>query len=178
MPGSLRVDNLHELHDVYRQFFAWQYISRVSTRIWSSRWNGGSFHCHLHVLKHCMWGSTVLSWQLTKCCKKARQGRAMPGTQVSQRLIYLIKIASLEPRPFSCRELLQDFWHLRKSSCSSVQGVVAITLKLFGKDLEAVLEGPRVQGRKAQIPDFAQKLITFGISAVQTAMTNSKQWSI
>lgn len=99
----------------------------------------------------------------------------MPGTQVSRCLIYLIKIASLEPRPFSCGELLQDFWRLRKSSCSSVQGVVVITLKLFGKDLEAVLEGPRVKGRKAQIPDFAQKLITFGISAVQTAMTNSKQ---
>lgn len=62
MMGCLWVDNVHRLHNIYGEFFAWQFLSRERALkpggIGSIK---GSFYCQLQILKHFMWGFTTLS---------------------------------------------------------------------------------------------------------------------
>lgn len=39
MMGFLWVGNVHRLHNIYGEFFAWQFLSRESTQTWRNRLN-------------------------------------------------------------------------------------------------------------------------------------------
>lgn len=105
---------------------------------------------YLQILKHFVWGFTIPGWQCMKCWKKARQGGAVFGTQVSRHPIYLIKVSSLELRLFCFGELIQNVWCCGRSSCVSVQAMAVVTSKLIVQDLEVPLEGPNMKRRKAE----------------------------